>query len=169
MIRKSRTSAVFNLVRSSRSPYSSSRPAAMARPARDTRGAFLLFLLTTHCGGGLELAPEAQAPRVVEQVVVDSLPPPAIPEEVPPLPEDKSHLVWTDGCWEWSIGRWIWVRGGWVEAPQGGAYFPGKIAVGPGGTLLWSPCSWIVDGASVAPLTPLLPARYPASARSVAR
>ncbi len=167
MNKQSRTSAVFDQVRNSRHPLanSTSRP-AIERPHHGLLA--LLLFLTAHCGGGLALAPEAEAPSA-ELVVVDSLPPPAIPEEVPPLPKDKSHLVWTDGCWEWSIGRWIWVRGGWVDAPQGGAYFPGKIAVGPGGNLLWSPCSWIVDGASVGPLPPLLPARYPASARSVAR
>lgn len=114
------------------------------------------------------MAAEAEAPQA-EGVVVDSLPPPALPEEIPPLTEDQSHLLWTDGCWERSIGRWIWVRGGWVDVPQGGAYFPGDIAVGRDGELHWTPCSWIVDGKAVGLLVPIVPARYPASARSIAR
>lgn len=129
----------------------------------------LLAMLMVHCRGGLAVAPQAPAQPASDVVAVDSLPPPALPEEIPPRPEDQSHLVWTDGCWEWSIGRWIWVRGGWVEAPQGGAHYPGKIAVGPDGGLIWTPCTWIVDGKQVGLLTPVVPARYPPSARSVSR
>jgi hypothetical protein len=120
------------------------------------------------CGGRLATAPRAPEPNV-DKIVVDSLPPPALPEEIPALGENQSNLVWTDGCWEWSMGRWVWVRGGWVDMPQGGAYFPGRIGVGEQSELLWTPCAWFVGERSVGILTPKVPARYPASARSVAR
>jgi len=128
----------------------------------------LVLASTTHCGGGLTLVPQAETPPT-EAVSVTSLPPPAVPEEIPPLTNERTDLAWMDGCWEWSVGRWIWARGGWVEVPQRGAYFPGKIAVGSDGALLWTPCSWVVDGKPIGLITPVVPARYPASARSVAR
>lgn len=146
-------------------------PSALVRLTRRLPVALrplLLVASTTHCGGGLTLVPQAEPPTA-EPVSVTSLPPPALPEEIPPLTSEQGHLAWMDGCWEWSVGRWIWARGGWVEVPQRGAYFPGKIAVAPHGGLLWLPCSWVVDGKPIGLITPDVPARYPASARSVAR
>lgn len=121
-----------------------------------------------NCGGGITLAPKAQVPTG-EWVAVSSLPPAALPEEIPALTESQSDLVWADGCWEWSIGRWIWVRGGWVDVPQGGAYFPDETGVDPDGGLVWSPCSWFVNNERIGLITPVVPARYPPSARSIER
>lgn len=120
------------------------------------------------CGGSLPVASEATL-SAARGVPIGSLPPPALPEEIPERADNQSHLVWTDGCWEWSIGRWIWVRGGWVDAPQDGAHFRGKVVFDANGGLLWIPCSWIVNGEQLGLITPAVPARYPVSSRSVAR
>jgi hypothetical protein len=136
-----------------------------------TRAILVLVVPTavvTGCGGGIELAPKAKV-TPGNWIPVRSLPPPAVPEEIRPLPEGFKGLVWTDGCWEWSVGRWVWVRGGWVDMPQGGAYFPGRIVVGRGGELTWFPCTWLTGNTVLGTIAPTVPALYPSSARSVAQ
>jgi hypothetical protein len=69
-------------------------------------------LLATSLGGGLALAPAANADVVVVRVA----PPPPRDEVVPPA---RDGYVWTPGYWRWNGHRHVWVSGKYVRARHG--------------------------------------------------
>lgn len=120
---------------------------------------------STACSGAeLPVAVVAQT-SVGEPIPVTSMPPPALAEEVPPRPNDEA--VWADGCWEPSAQNWVWLRGGWVVVSEQATLFRGKLQVGTDGALWWQPCTWFVAGKAVGWLTPITPASFPLTDRTI--
>lgn len=77
-----------------------------------------LATCTDGCGGGLRMAPLGGHPaNASPPVVVESPPPPAKIERVPPDP--GSGCAWLDGHWEWASDSWEWKPGAWIVAEEG--------------------------------------------------
>lgn len=74
------------------------------------------------CGGSLPHPPLIPQPADA-LVPVDTLPPPARVEYVPPRPP-VSGAVWVDGEWTLHRGRWAWKVGRWLVTPPAARYAP---------------------------------------------
>ena len=70
------------------------------------------------CGSGLRMAPIGGHPaNASPPVIVDSPPPSAKIEHVPPDPGPA--CAWLDGHWEWASETWEWTPGAWLAVEEG--------------------------------------------------
>jgi hypothetical protein len=119
-----------------------------------------MAVLLVSCGSSLpepEFAPQPQA----EFEEVESSPPPARAEIVPPRP--RSNAVWIDGEWSWDGRRWAWEYGRWVVAPRDARYAKWAAMRRADGILLVAPGSWRnAAGAELVPPRALAIAKAPA-------
>jgi hypothetical protein len=95
--------------------------------------------LVTACGSPVVHPPVTPQPSAA-LVEVDSPPPPARVETVPPRPSGVA--VWIDGEWIWRRARWAWLEGRWVAPPSGGAFAPWVFVRGSDGRLWYAPGTW---------------------------
>jgi hypothetical protein len=89
--------------------------------------------LAVACGGTLPHPPLIAQPADA-LVLVDTLPPPARVEYVPPRPA-VSGAVWIDGEWTLRRGSWAWKVGRWLVSPPGARYAPWACVRGSDGAL----------------------------------
>ena len=76
-----------------------------------------------------------------EPMAVAYPPPAALPEEVPPAPEDDA-AVWLDGHWRWTGDGYRWIEGAWVTPPSGARYRPMTVVRTLDGKLSYYPPRW---------------------------
>ena len=110
--------------------------------SRPLRGA-ACALLTAACGGALRTVPTGTRGAAASPTVVESPPPPARVETVPPDPGEP--CAWLDGRWEWTGRTWEWAPGAWVVAEHECRYAPPEatwVAAGERGLLFYLPGRW---------------------------
>jgi hypothetical protein len=101
--------------------------------------AVLLAVALMGCGS------EVPTPHYVAQpasalVQVQTAPPPARVETVPPRP--SRGAVWLDGEWAWQGRKWAWRRGRWVMPPQGASYSPWTVTHDEAGGVWYAAGAW---------------------------
>ncbi len=102
------------------------------------------------CSSSLKVIPTGPHPLSggALPVAVDSEPPAAQIEEIPPRP--SRDCAWADGQWSWLDNRWKWQPGQWVRVPEG-CYYAHALMVwvptvnGPG-ALFYTHGQWYRQG-----------------------